>query len=114
MSYSLLCIDNVNTVLYLICMRFEWDEEKNKANIEDHRISFEEAREVFFDPLHLSILDERFDYFEERWITVGSLQVGTVVVVADLYFTNEAEEIMRILSARKATRKECMQYETYG
>ena len=95
-------------------MRFEWDEAKNTRNIRDHGISFETAREIFADPLHLSILDERFDYFEERWITVGATRKQTVVVVAHLYFTDEAEEIIRIISAREATSKERKQYETYG
>ncbi len=95
-------------------MRFEWDDEKNKENIKNHGISFEMAREVFSDPLHLSILDARFDYFEERWITVGSMQVGTIVVVAHLYFTNEAEEVIRLISAREATSKERKQYESWG
>lgn len=95
-------------------MRFTWDEAKNKRNIKDHDISFETAREVFSDLLHLSILDERFDYFEERWITVGITQNRAVVVVAHLYFTDEAEEIIRIISAREATSKERRQYETYG
>ena len=95
-------------------MRFEWDETKNKKNIKDHGISFETAREVFADPLHLSILDERFDYFEERWITVGTTQNSAVVVVAHLSFTDEAEEVVRIISAREATSKERRQYETFG
>ena len=95
-------------------MRFEWDEAKNKSNIDNHGISFEAAREVFADPLHLSIIDERFDYFEERWITVGTTKEKAIVVVAHLYFTDEAEEIIRIISAREATSKERKQYETYG
>ena len=95
-------------------MRFTWDETKNKRNIKAHGISFETAREVFYDPLHLSILDERFDYFDERWITVGTTQKSAVVVVAHLDFTDEAEEVIRIISAREATSKEHKQYETYG
>ena len=95
-------------------MRFAWDDAKNKRNIKAHGISFETAREVFSDPLHLSILDERFDHFEERWITVGATRDKAVVVVAHLYFTEDAEEIIRIISARMATSKERKQYETYG
>ena len=95
-------------------MRFTWDDAKNKRNIKDYGISFETAREVFSDPLHLSILDERFDCFEERWITVRNTQGSSVVVVAHLYFTDEAEEIIRIISAREATSMERRQYETYG
>ena len=52
-------------------MKFEWSEEKNSLNIQKHNINFEEAKEVFSDPLHISKLDHRFDYFEERWITLG-------------------------------------------
>jgi uncharacterized protein len=95
-------------------MRFAWDEAKNKRNIKVHGISFETAREVFSDPLHLSVLDERFDYFEERWITVGAIRDKAMVVVAHLYFTEEAEELIRIISSREATSKERKQYETYG
>jgi len=50
-------------------MKFEWDENKNRINKEKHDISFEEAKEVFDDALHISKLDYRFNYFEERWIT---------------------------------------------
>lgn len=95
-------------------MRFAWDEEKNERNIKIHGISFESAREVFSDPLHLSVLDEKFDYFEERWITVGAIRDKAVIVVAHLYFTEEAEELIRIISAREAAAKERKQYETYG
>ena len=95
-------------------MVFAWDEAKNKSNIENHGISFKSVCEVFSDPLHLSILDERFDYFEERWITIGNTENRLVVVVAHLYFSDEAEEVIRIISARKATSKERKQYETYG
>ncbi len=50
-------------------MEFEWDEEKNKTNLMTHGVFFEEASEIFDDPFHISILDKRFDYFDERWIT---------------------------------------------
>jgi hypothetical protein len=55
--------------------------------------------------LHLSLLDEKFGYFEERWITVGAIQSKTIVVVAHLYFTVEAEEVICVVSAREATGK---------
>ena len=94
-------------------MRFEWDEKKDIQNQKKHGISFEEAKEVFDDPLHISKLDERFNYFEERWITIGSTKIGKIVVVANLFFTDEAEEIIRIISARYANKKERRQYEGY-
>ena len=93
-------------------MIFEWDSDKNKANIANHGLSFEKAQEVFEDPLHLSILDERFSHFEERWITIGSTGNGEIIIAAYLYFFEEQEEKMRIISARAATPKERKQYET--
>ena len=104
-------LSQVHTPEILIVI-FEWDSNKNKANIAKHGLSFKKAQEVFDDPLHLSILDERFSYFEERWITIGALENGDIVIVAHLYFFEEQEEKMRIISAREATPKERKQYET--
>ena len=92
-------------------MRFEWDEKKNERNARKHGVSFEEARTVFDDPLHLSLLDHRFSYFEERWITIGMTDEKGIVVAAHLYFDEEDEEDVRIISARRATRQEVAQYE---
>jgi len=92
-------------------MRFEWDERKNERNARKHGVSFEEARTVFDDPLHLSLLDHRFSYFEERWITIGLTGEKGIVVAAHLYFDEEDEEVVRIISARRATRQEVAQYE---
>jgi uncharacterized protein len=92
-------------------LRFEWDENKNKLNICKHGISFEEAREMFDDPLHIAVLDERFSYFEERWITIGKTLNHKVVVAANLYFDDDGEEIIRIITVRQATSSERRQYE---
>ena len=92
-------------------MFFDWDSNKNLTNIEKHGISFEQAQEIFLDPLHLSILDERFSDFEERWITIGATESAEVIVVAHLYFVEEPEERIRIISARRATPRERRQYE---
>jgi len=92
-------------------MRFEWDENKNILNKRTHGVSFEEAREVFTDPLHLSILDYRFNYYEERWITIGKTIKGNLLVVANIYFDENYEEVIKIISARNATLKERIQYE---
>ena len=94
-------------------MRFEWENKKNRENIYKHGVYFEEAQRVFNDPLHLSKLDKRFDYLEERWITVGSTSKGEIVVGANLFFNSEGEEVIRIISARRATSREREQYETY-
>jgi uncharacterized protein len=92
-------------------MKYEWNEEKNKLNQQKHGISFEEAKEVFDDALQISKLDKRFSYFEERWITVGSTTKHKILVVANLFFTDEGEEIIRIISARKANKQERKSYE---
>ena len=92
-------------------MKYEWDENKNKLNQQKHGISFKEAKEVFDDPLQISKLDKRFSYFEERWITVGSTSQHKVLVVANLFFTDDGEEIIRIISARKANKQERESYE---
>jgi uncharacterized protein len=92
-------------------MRFEWDEKKNQRNTRKHGVSFEEACAVFDDPLHLSLLDHRFTYFEERWVTIGMTGEKGIVVAAHLYFDEDDEEVVRIISARTATKQEVAQYE---
>ena len=94
-----------------LCVRFEWDTPKSEANIRKHGVSFDEAREVFDDPLHIALLDKRFDYFQERWITIGATRRRRIVVAANLYFDDEDEEVVRVISAREATTKEHRQYE---
>ena len=92
-------------------MKFEWNEIKNKINQEKHGVSFEEAIEVFDDALQISKLDHRFNYFEERWITLGATKKEKILVVANLFFSEEGEEIIRIISARKANNNERKIYE---
>ncbi len=95
-------------------MMIEWEGNKNKTNIKKHGVSFKEAREAFNDPLHISVLDKRFDYFDERWITIGSTKKGAVLVVGHLYSVTHEDEVIRIITARKATKKEREQYEKIG
>ncbi len=92
-------------------MKFEWDEEKNRSNIKKHGISFVEAQEVFDDAMHISKLDQRFEYFEERWFTIGKVKSRKIVVVAHTYFDASSEPIIRIISARFATNSEGKIYE---
>ncbi len=93
-------------------MGFEWDENKKKANLKNHGVSLEEVIQIFDDPFHISILDKRFDYFDERWITIGITKRKKVIVAGYLYYlTEEGEEITRMITARKATKKEREQYE---
>jgi uncharacterized DUF497 family protein len=70
---------------------------------------------VFADPLHISVLDKRFDYFEERWITIGATREGRLIVLGHLYtIAGEGKETIRIITAREATKKEREKYESIG
>ena len=93
---------------------FIWDEDKNLSNQRKHGLSFEIAARVFLDPLHLSTQD-RIENGEPRWQTVGQIDGLAVVLVAHTFFeereTEEPTEVIRIVSARPATRRERKQYE---
>lgn len=91
-------------------MRFVWDEKKNRANRLKHRVSFETAVLVFDDPFQLSIQD-RYVGSEERWQTFGLVGGVVVLLVAHTYADEDGEEVIRIISARKATRHERARYE---
>jgi uncharacterized DUF497 family protein len=91
-------------------VRFVWDETKNRANKAKHGVSFEIARRVFDDPLHVSIPD-RYEHGEERWTTVGFVGAVALLVVIHTHVEQSTEEIIRIISARKATRGERTRYE---
>jgi uncharacterized protein len=93
-------------------MRYEWDENKNERNLEKHGLSFETASLVFDDPNALSIPD-RIENGEERWQTIGMIENIVIVMVAHTIKleTESQEEIIRIISARKATRAERQEYE---
>ena len=90
--------------------KFTWDENKNTINKAKHGISFETARLVFNDPLHISIQD-RYENGEERWQTLGFINDVAVVLVAHSLFEKNGTEIIRIISARKATKQERVCYE---
>lgn len=91
---------------------FEWDPDKAKSNLTKHKVSFEEATEVFLDPLQISIPDDKHSELEERWITMGNTQSNKVRLVVHTYLAYHNEQItIRIISARPATRHEQRQYE---
>ena len=85
-------------------MQFEWDENKNRKNIEKHKISFEKALKVFLDPLHLEIPDPY--KHEDRWDAIGLVDSVLFVVYAE-----REEDVIRIISARKAVKEEIDGYE---
>lgn len=87
-------------------MRFTWDEKKNRTNLRDHGLDFADAWRVFQAPM-LARLDTREDYGEDRWVGLGLLDGRVVVVV----FTERGEDVIRLISLRKATTRERNQYE---
>ena len=91
-------------------MQILWDRNKDRSNRAKHKVSFEVASLVFEDPFHLSIL-ERIQNGEERWQTLGMIGSVLVLLVAHTLVEQEGEEVVRIISARKATRKERQWYE---
>lgn len=92
-------------------MRYEWDKGKERANQAKHGVSFSTAARVFEDPRNLSIQD-RHEGGEERWQTLGLVGGAVVLLVAHTYCDgDQGEEIIRIISARKATRHERKRYE---
>jgi uncharacterized protein len=86
-------------------IRFEWDEEKNKINQKKHGIDFETAKVIFDDPCCVTFV-ERISDGEERWHAIGSVENIIVIVVVHTYRQDSADEVIRIISARRATRHE--------
>ncbi|BBJ64648.1 BrnT family toxin [Enterobacter asburiae] len=89
---------------------FEWDTNKAKSNLIKHGIRFEEAVLVFDDPYHLSLQD-RHENGEFRWQTIGLVHGLIVIMVAHTVRFESGDEVIRIISARKADRKERSRYE---
>ena len=87
-------------------MDFEWDEDKNQENLRKHGLDFADAWEIFGGPL-LPELDLRRDYGEDRWTIIGLLGDRVVVVT----FTLGSNEVIRIISLRKALRHERKRFE---
>jgi uncharacterized protein len=91
-------------------MRFEWDEHKNAQNPRKHDVRFETAVLVFDDPYATSQRDICFDD-EDRWITVGAIGPGSILVAVHTFYERPKEEVIRIISARAAESHERKAYE---
>ncbi|WP_414755048.1 BrnT family toxin [Anabaena sp. CCY 9910] len=89
-------------------MRFEWDEAKNLENIRKHEIDFADVPQMFESSMFVE-LDDRFDYGEDHWLGIGFLGNGVAVVV----WTERQNEVIRIISARRANRYERQRFEQY-
>lgn len=91
---------------------FDWDIAKEASNLQKHKVSFRQATSVFQDPRQLSIYDSEHSQDGDRWITLGIDSNGIVrVVVHTFEQINDKLCHIRIISARKATRKEILQYQ---
>ena len=88
-------------------LRFEWDEVKAAENYRKHGVRFEEGATVFHDPLSITIDDPDHSTDEQRYIDIGALKDGRVLVVS---YTERGTNI-RIISCREATHKERRHYE---
>lgn len=93
-------------------MRFEWDDAKNRSNLRKYLIGFEAAQEAFDDPQALVVPDPYEG--EERWRVVGLVRGTVFLTVAHTYRNRAGEEIVRIISARRATRTERHMYERHS
>lgn len=92
-------------------MRLTWDDAKNLANQKKHGVSFEEASRLFTAGVeYLEIFDEDHSDDEERFIAIGPIERGVVLVVS----TETDENTLRIISARWATKRERTAYETFA
>lgn len=89
-------------------MRFEWDPAKAEANLAKHRVSFDQARTVFYDEFAVQFFDDVHSTDEERFILLGMSSEARLLVVC--HCERAGGEVIRIISARKATRREAAFY----
>ena len=88
-------------------LRFVWDKNKNKSNIEKHGVSFKEASTAFSDTLSLTIYDPLHSNEEDRFVLVGNSSTGKLLIVLH----TASGDTIRIISARTATKKERRKHE---
>ena len=92
-------------------MKFEWDRKKEKSNIEKHGVSFEQASYVFADPFALNRYDDEHSDEEDRWVLLGKSLNEILLLVVHTLKDDEGTKIVRIISARKATKQERQVYQ---
>jgi uncharacterized DUF497 family protein len=91
-------------------MRFEWDSDKAESNRRKHGVTFETAVRVFADPASVTVQDRIVDG-ELRWQALGLVEGLVLLLVAHLCFDDDEGEVVRIISARRATRAEWRLYD---
>ena len=91
-------------------LKFEWDENKEKINIKKHGISFEVAMSVFNDPYRLDQFDVEHSIDEDRFNVIGNVTEQGIILLTVTYTLREEQRVYRIISARRATKKEEKKY----
>ena len=91
-------------------IRFTWDMKKSQVNLRKHGVSFEEARSAFHDPNARVMADPVHSVQEDRFLLLGFSRRLRLLVVCHCY--RQSDEVIRIVSARKATRREAEQYHS--
>ncbi|NEX16129.1 MAG: hypothetical protein C1943_05715 [Halochromatium sp.] len=92
-------------------MKFEWDLKKEELNIQKHGITFEQASYVFADPYALNKYDNAHSEDEGRWLLLGKSMNEVILVVVHTFKDQDGVELVRIISARKATKNESKEYQ---
>jgi uncharacterized DUF497 family protein len=90
-------------------IKFEWDPPKAEANIKKHQISFDEAKSVFYDEFAIQFFDEEHSSNEERFLMLGMSSGAKLLIVC--HCERQYGEVIRIISARKATKRESAFYQ---
>jgi uncharacterized DUF497 family protein len=91
-----------------VSLQFEWDKNKAASNLRKHKVSFDEASTVFDDPLAFIFHDEEHSVLEPREIIIGHSITQRLLLIS---FTERTDRVLRIISARLATKKERDDYE---
>ncbi len=89
-------------------IQFEWDQSKATANLKKHGVSFEEAQSVFYDEFAIQFCDDEHSKEEERFLLLGMSDTARLLLVC--HCEHEAGDLIRIISARKATKRESAFY----
>lgn len=88
---------------------FEWDETKNEKNQKKHGVAFEDAKTVFYDDHAILFDDPEHSVDEERFLIIGLAENNGICIISHCY--RESADIIRIISARRATKKEKATYQ---
>lgn len=93
-------------------VEFDWHPGKAASNLRAHSIAFPQAATVFRDPLARSMPDEDHSDVEDRWVTIGQTEHGRLLVVVHTFRQSGEQSLVRLISARDATRRERRIYES--